>query len=121
MGKFVISKVKTGFKFNLKAQNGEIIATSEVYTGLPACKNGIASVKACANAPVEDQTVKDAEVLKHPKYELYTDKAGEYRFRLKAKNGEIIAVGEGYKGKAGALGGIASIGKNAPDAEITEE
>ena len=67
---------------------------------------------------VEDQTVENFETLKHPKYEVYTDKAGEFRFRLKAKNGEIIATSEGYKKKASALNGIASIGKNAPDAKV---
>ena len=71
-----------------------------------------------ALAAVEDQTVENFEVLKHPKYEVYTDKAGEFRFRLKAKNGEIIATSEGYKAKASAMNGIASIGKNAPDAKI---
>ena len=122
MGKFVVKEVKTGIKFNLKAGNGEIIATSEVYSSEDACMNGIASVK--KNAPVaaiEDQTVANFEVQKHPKFEVYTDKAGEFRFRLKATNGQIIAVGEGYKAKAGCLNGIASIVKNAPDAEIVKE
>ena len=49
---------------------------------------------------------------------MYTDKKGEFRFRLKAKNGEIIATSEGYKAKASAMNGIASIGKNAPDAKV---
>lgn len=49
------------------------------------------------------------------KFELYTDKAGEYRFRLKAGNGEIILASEGYKQKASAQNGIASVKKNAPD------
>ena len=71
----------------------------------------------CA-AAVEDQTVENFEVKKHPKYEVYTDKAGEFRFRLKAKNGEIIATSEGYKAKASAMNGIASIGRNAPDAKV---
>ena len=122
MGKFVVKEVKSGIKFNLKAGNGEIIATSEVYSSEDACMNGIASVK--KNAPVaaiEDQTVANFEVQKHPKFEVYTDKAGEFRFRLKATNGQIIAVGEGYKAKAGCLNGIASIVKNAPDAEIVKE
>ncbi|WP_420006518.1 YegP family protein [Arenibacterium sp. LLYu02] len=48
------------------------------------------------------------------KFELYEDKAGEYRFRLKAGNGEIILVGEGYKQKASAENGIASVRTNAP-------
>lgn len=49
MGKFVIKETKTGVKFDLKATNGQVIATSEVYTTVAACKNGIESVK--KNAP----------------------------------------------------------------------
>ena len=118
MGKFVIKDTSNGgFKFDLKAGNGEIIASSQIYKSEASCKAGIESVKVNALAPVEDQTVENFEVLKHPKYEVYTDKAGEFRFRLKAKNGEIIATSESYKAKASALNGIASIGKNAPDAK----
>ncbi len=54
------------------------------------------------------------------KFELYTDKAGEYRFRLKAGNGETIAVSEGYASKSGALNGIDSVRRNAADAEVVE-
>ena len=96
MGKFVIRNTKTGVKFDLKAGNGEVIATSEVYASQAACKNGVESVR--KNAPVaavEDQTVEGFAVEKHPKFEIYTDKAGEFRFRLKATNGQIIAVSEG--------------------------
>ncbi len=118
MGKFEIKTVKSGIKFDLKATNGEIIASSEVYTTEAACRKGIESVKANALSAIEDQTVEPVEVQKHPKYELYVDKAGEYRFRLKARNGEIIATGEGYKKKASCLNGIDSIKRNAPDAEI---
>ena len=122
MGKFVIRKTNTGIKFDLKAGNGEVIATSEVYSSEDACRNGIASVQ--KNAPVaavEDQTVEGYAEQKHPKFEVYTDKAGEFRFRLKATNGQIIAVGEGYKAKASCLNGIESVKKNAPDAEIVEQ
>ena len=55
------------------------------------------------------------------KFELYTDRRGEYRFRLKAGNGEVIAVSEGYKSKRGALGGIESVRKNAPDAPVDDK
>ena len=58
---------------------------------------------------------------KHPKFEVYLDKAGEFRFRLKARNGEIVATSEGYKAKASCLNGIESVKKNAPDAEVVEE
>ena len=121
MGKFLVKQTKSGFKFDLKAGNGETIATSEVYTTEAACRSGIASVqKAAPAAAVEDQTVENFEAQKHPKFEVYTDKAGEYRFRLKASNGQIIAVGEGYKAKVGCLNGIESVKKNAPDASIVE-
>lgn len=122
MGKFAIKTTKSGVKFNLKATNGEIIASSEVYKTLASCKNGIESVrKNSAKAGVEDQSVENATVLKHPKFVVYVDKAGEYRFRLKATNGQIIAVSEGYKAKASCLNGIESVKKNAPDAPIVTE
>lgn len=122
MGKFVIRKTNTGIKFDLKAGNGEVIATSEVYASEDSCRNGIASVQ--KNAPVaavENQTVEGYAAEKHPKFEVYADKAGEFRFRLKATNGQVIAVSEGYKALASCLNGIESVKKNAPDAAIAEE
>ncbi len=121
MGKFLIKKTATGVKFDLLASNGQVIASSEVYTSDAACKNGIESViKNSAIAKVEDQTVADFEKVTNPKFELYTDKAGEFRFRLKARNGEVIATSEGYKAKASCENGIESVIKNAADAEIVE-
>ena len=122
MGKFVIRKTNTGIKFDLKASNGEVIATSEVYSSPESCKKGLASVQ--KNAPVaavENQTLEGYAVEKHPKFEIYTDKAGEFRFRLKATNGQIIDVSEGYKAIASCLNGIESVKKNAVDAKIVEE
>ena len=122
MGKFIFRQTPTGYKFDLKATNGIVIATSEVYTTPAACKNGIESVRANCVGEIEDQTVENFEVKKHPKFEVYVDKAGEYRFRLKAKNGEIIATGgEGYKTLANCLNGVDSGKRNAPDAEIVDE
>lgn len=121
MGKYVVKNTKTGIKFDLKAGNGEIIASSGIYKSRPSCMKGIKSIM--NNAPVaaiEDQTEEGFEKCKHPKFEVYIDKAGEYRFRLKAKNGQIIAAGEGYKAKKSCLNGIASIKKNA-DSKIVEE
>ena len=119
MGKFAIKQVKTGIMFNLKASNGQVIATSEVYNSDAACRNGIESVRKNAPiAPIENQTVEGYQVEKHPKFEVYLDKAGEYRFRLKATNGQIIAVGESYKALSSCLNGIESVKTNAPDAEI---
>lgn len=123
MGKFVISETKNGgFRFNLKAGNGEVIATSQTYKAESSCKKGIASVQ--RNAPiaaVEDQTVEGFAAEKHPKFEVYADKAGEFRFRLKAANGQIIATGEGYKAKRSCMNGIESIRKNAADSTVVKE
>ena len=121
MSRFVIREVASGVKFDLKATNGQVIASSEIYDTKAACIKGVASVK--MNAPaaaVEDQTAEGYAKAKCPKFEVYTDKAGEFRFRLKATNGQIIATGEGYKAMAGCLNGIESVKKNAVDAKIEE-
>ena len=123
MGKFVVKTTKTGtgFMFNLKANNGEVIAVSEVYNTEASCMNGIESVrKNAVEAKLEDQTVEGFEKVTNPKFEVYKDKAGEFRFRLKARNGEIIAVGEAYKAKASCLNGIDSIRRNAPEAQVVK-
>ena len=119
MGKYEVKATKTGFTFNLKAGNNEVIGVSEVYSAEASCKNGIESVK--KNAPIaniEDQTVEGFEKATNPKFEIYVDKAGEFRFRLKATNGQIIAVSEGYKAMASCLNGIESVKKNAVDAPV---
>lgn len=122
MGKFIIKQAKSGPMFNLKARNGEVIGTSEVYSSLDACKNGIESVrKAAAVAKLEDQTKEGFETVTNPKFELYKDKKGEFRFRLKSRNGEIILTGEGYVSKDGCKNGIDSIRRNAEDSVIVEE
>ena len=121
MGKFVVKEVKNGFRFNLVAGNGEVIGVSETYTSESGCKNGIESVK--KNAPVagvEDQTVEGFEKVSNPKFEIYKDKAGEFRFRLKAGNGETILASEGYTQKAGCKNGIESVRKNAADGVVVK-
>lgn len=120
MGKYVIKQTNTGFKFDLKSVNGEVVATSEVYTSIDAVRNGIESVRKIApTANLEDQTVTNFEEKTHPKFELYRAKDGEFRFRLKARNGEIIVFSEGYKAKASCLNGIESVRNNA-DSEVAE-
>lgn len=119
MGKFVVKKTAAGTKFDLKANNGQIVASSQVYKSMASCLAGVESVRTnAAIAEIEDQTAEGYVTLKNPKFEVYKDKAGEFRFRLKAKNGQIIAVGEGYTTMKNCLNGIASIKKNAPDAEL---
>lgn len=122
MSRFVIRPVNSGIKFDLRAANGQTILTSEVYTTPAVCRKGIASV--IRNAPIaklEDQTEEGWKEVTNPKFQLYRDRAGDYRFRLRARNGEIIAVSENYSGRSGCLNGIESVRKNAAEAEIVEE
>ena len=122
MSKFVVRKSPSGFRFVLRASNGQAIATSEVYGKLPGCLKGIESVrKSAPDAYVEDQTLPEFRLQPHPKFELFVDKAGQYRFRLKARNGKIIAVSEGYANKAGCENGVASVRANAADADVISE
>ena len=122
MGKFVIRNVASGIKFDLKATNGQVIASSEIYESKAACLKGVESVRNCApGANVEDQTTEIFAVEQHPKFEMYQDKAGQYRFRLKARNGQIIATSEGYVTKVNCENGIQSVKKNAEEAEVIEE
>lgn len=122
MSKFVIRTVPSGVKFDLHAANGQSILTSEVYTTLNACRKGIESVRKNApKAKLENQTEVGWKSLTNPKFEMYQDKSGSYRFRLKARNGEIIAVSERYNARAGCLNGIDSVRRNAAEAEILEE
>ena len=121
MGKFVIRAVSTGVKFDLRAGNGEPVAASEVYATRAACLRGIESVRRNApRAALEDQTGTAWKRAANPKFELYRDKSGAYRFRLKARNGAIIAVSGGYGGKAACLAGIDRVRFHAPAAEIEE-
>ena len=122
MGKFIIKETDSGCRFNLVAGNGQVIGTSQTYSSIDACKNGIESVM--TNAPIaeiEDQTKEGFEELTNPKFEVYEDKAGEFRFRLTARNGQNILASEGYAQMAGCLNGIESVKSNAPDAEVTTE
>jgi uncharacterized protein YegP (UPF0339 family) len=106
-GKFEIKTGKSGkFSFNLKASNGQVILSSESYDSRKGAEGGIASVKKNAGT--------DA------RFERKTAKDGSAYFVLKASNGEIVGKSEMYKTKASMENGIASVGKNAPDAPVTD-
>ena len=108
MGKFVITTRKNGeFQFNLKAGNGENILASEGYTTKAACLNGVASVKKNA---VEEK-----------RFEVKTAANGKVFFNLKATNGQVIGTSQMYASESGLKNGIASVMKNAPEAEVVEE
>ncbi|MDX9808782.1 MAG: DUF1508 domain-containing protein [Sphaerochaetaceae bacterium] len=121
-GKFIITKTPKGFfRFSLQAANYVTILTSQNYTTLKACRDGIASVKKNATVQVEDQTLQNVEKKGFPKFEVYLDSAGQYRFRLLASNGQNIAIAEeGYSTKSGCMNGIESIGRAIVDA-VTDE
>jgi uncharacterized protein YegP (UPF0339 family) len=121
-GKFVVKTTpKGGFRFNLVASNGQVIATSQTYKSKASCINGLESVRKNSEiAKIEDHTVDPIDKKTNPKFEMYKDKAGEFRFRLKARNGEIIAVSEGYKAKVSCINGMESVKNHAPEAEIVD-
>ena len=122
MGRYVMKHTAAGFSFNLEAGNYEPILTSEVYNAEASCRNGIESVR--TNAPiaeVEDQTTEGYAQHKNPKFEIYLDKQEQYRFRLKARNGEPIGKSEAYSSKAACHNGIDSVCKNADSPVIEKE
>jgi len=128
MGTFIIKKTNTGFNFSLIAANKQKIAVaSQVYKTKAACKNGMASIaknaaRCIEENRIEDQTLKNPTTSTCPKFEIYFDKAGDYRYRLIATNGESIAMSEeGYKSKSGCVNGIKSVAINAVDAEVVDE
>lgn len=107
MGKFEIKIAKNGqHYFNLKAGNGQIILTSEMYTTKAACENGIESVK--KNAPDD------------ARYDRKEGASGKYHFNLKAANHQVIGSSQMYADESGMNNGIESVKKNAPDADVIE-
>lgn len=107
MGKFVVRETATGIKFDLKAGNGQVILTSEVYTTKAACLNGIESVK--------KNSQEDA------RFDRLESTNGKPYFNLKATNGQVIGTSELYESVAARDNGIESVMKNAADAETIEE
>jgi uncharacterized protein YegP (UPF0339 family) len=107
-GKFVLKPTASGgYRFNLKAGNGETILTSQNYSSKEGALHGIESVK--ENAPKDDR------------YDRLTNKAGEPYFNLKAANGQIIGNSEGYSSTSAMENGIASVKVNAPTASVVDE
>jgi hypothetical protein len=119
MPKFQVYKDAAGkFRFRLIAGNNQIVAVGEAYEKHAGCINGIRSIQKNCGAEIEDLILKNKKVP-NPKYQIYKDSAGKFRFRLKASNGEIIAEGEGYESKEGCLNGI-NVVRSSCDAEIED-
>lgn len=106
-GKFEIKKSVNGkFHFNLKAGNGQIILSSEMYETKSACENGIESVR---------KNAVDAN-----RFEKRESSKGDPYFVLKAGNGQEIGRSEMYSSDSACQNGIDSVEKNAPDAEVVD-
>lgn len=119
IGRFIITKLPSGdYTFELRAGNGESIAISSSFPTVESCENIIDSIRRNSHAQIEDRTTPKWKAVPYPKFEIYKDISGEYFFRLKSSNGEIIATSESYTTKGACVKGIKSIGKNAPDCEI---
>ena len=115
-GQFAIKRAGDGrYMFNVHAGNTQVIASSQMYASMTACRNGINSVG--VNAPIaaiEDQTLSSVNEEKCPKFQIYFDKAGKYRFNLLAANGQnILACTQGYTQKSSCKNGIKSVINNA--------
>ena len=117
MSKFRICQVATGFTFHLHAENGQPIAASEVYSTRSGCLKGIEAVRRCAQMHRVVDLTEDTPLPANPRMEVYQDKRGAFRFRLRARNGKIIAVSEGYASKSTCLAGLESVIANAISAE----
>lgn len=106
-GHFELKKAKNGqFHFNLKATNGEIILSSEMYVSKASAENGIASVQ--SNAAHEAQ------------YEIRQSSSNQPYFVLKAKNHQVIGVSEMYSAESAAKKGIQSVIKNGATTDVRD-
>lgn len=121
-GRFECYKTANGyFNYRLKASNNETIAVSGStgYSTASNCKTGIEAMKKWVNSPIEDTTLRKPQELPNPKFQLYQDKEGKFRYRLFASNGELVCrCEEGYATKDTCKKGIASLAKWAVNADI---
>lgn len=120
-GKFDIRRAKDGrYFFSLYASNHMVIAYSQIYSSTKSVSTGINSViNNATKAPIEDNTLKNPTSLPCPKWEIYKDKADQFRFRLYASNGLCVChSSHGYSTKSGAKGGIDSIRRFSAEARI---
>ena len=107
------------FFCNLYASNKVVIATSQMYSTAQNALNGVRSVITNApKAPIEDQSLKSYETLPYPKWEIYIDNGGKFRFRLSASNGSCVCHSQGYTTKTACKNGINSIIRSSRNAEI---
>jgi len=118
---FLVKSTETGTKFDfLKGE--EVLLSSEVYSSKDSCLNGVESVKNFApEAPVEDQTVANYAEEKCPKFEVYEDQGGKFRFRLKANNGQIIGHSNPHDTVAEAKNALQEVKNNVVNAPVDDQ
>ena len=123
MGKVIIKRTSNGgYHFTIVANNGQVVGVSQTYKSLKSAEAGIKSVKNNRNSKVEDQTVPDYQELGFPKWQIFKDAAGDYRFRLVAMNGEtVLAASEGYSRKDSAKKGMESVRNNVGSEVVVED
>ncbi len=103
---FELKKSGDKFHFVLKAGNGQVILSSQMYSSKATAMNGIESVKKnCGN----DNCI-----------ERKTAKNGKFHFNVKSTNGQIIGSSQMYAAESGMNNGIESVRKNAPKADVKE-
>jgi len=108
MGKFeIFNDAKGGYRFRLKASNGQVIIASQGYKKKAGCTNGIESVK---------KNSQDSA-----RFEKLQSKSGDWYFNRKSTNGQVVGTSQMYSSESAMDIGIESVGNNASDAEIVEE
>ena len=100
MSLYAIRKTETGYKFDVFTDDKVKLATSEVYKTTAAASTGLANYITSAEiANVSDPDEKGYKKVKFPRYEIFKDNEGKYRFRLRGKNGAILASSPAFAGK----------------------
>ena len=117
MGKFTVQQIRAAYKYNLKAGNGQIVATSPLFFSMEQCVEAIHWVCAHCGAPVEDSTMGE-NLGAQIKYQIYFNDKGGICFRLLDEKGSVFLLAEGYTAKRSCKMGIQSVRNNAPDAPI---
>jgi uncharacterized protein YegP (UPF0339 family) len=107
-GKFEVYKDKAGgFRFRLKAANGQNILSSEGYNSKASCLNGVESVKKNSQNP--DRVVKK------------TTPSGKFRFNLTASNGQVVGTSQSYASQSGCNNGMKSVAQCSPGASTDDQ
>lgn len=122
MGMFTVQPMRGGYRFDLKAGNGQTVAVSPIWHTMRDCLAGIERVRQLVEAPIEDQTVSHPVPLDCPKYEIYySDKNRLHCFRLKDTDDRILLFAENYTAKRSCKNGIRSVRNNAPEAPVAKD